>query len=226
VRQNIVRRMFRKASWLLGLIITVTGTYPALAGEYAVLSSGFRIYADRHELLGHVIRLHRGNAFVEMPAAQVLRIEAEELVPETVAEVSPAPAAPPAADPKELVRQAAARHGLPEAFLLSVAAAESGYRQEAVSPKGAVGIMQLMPATARELQADPRDPNQNVDAGARYLRWLLLKYLDDPYQVRKALAAYNAGPAAVDRYGGVPPYTETLRFIERVLSQHRRPHQP
>jgi soluble lytic murein transglycosylase-like protein len=81
--------------------------------------------------------------------------------------------------------------------------------------------MQLMPGTAKELQADPQDPEQNVDAGARYLRWLLLKYLNDPYQVRKALAAYNAGPGAVERYGGIPPYRETLRFIERVLSQRR-----
>jgi len=218
--------MFRKASCLLALMIATVGAYPALAGEYAVLSSGFRIYADRHERNGQVVRLHHGDAFVEVPAAQVLRIEAEEPVSEPATEVFPAPATSAAADPKELVRQAAARHGLPEAFLLSVAAAESGYRQEAVSPKGAVGIMQLMPATARELQADPRDPIQNVDAGARYLRSLLLKYLDDPYQVRKALAAYNAGPGAVDRYGGVPPYTETLRFIERVLSQHRRPREP
>ncbi|MCL6545590.1 MAG: lytic transglycosylase domain-containing protein [Bryobacteraceae bacterium] len=226
MRQNIVKRMFRKSSCLLGWMAAMAAAYPALAGEYAVLFNGFRIYADRHEQLGHVIRLHHRDAFVEVPAAQVLRIETEEPIPEPAWEVSPAPATPPAADPKELVRQAAARHGLPEAFLLSVAAAESGYRQEAVSPKGSVGIMQLMPATARELQADPRDPNQNVDAGARYLRWLLLKYLDDPYQVRKALAAYNAGPGTVDRYGGVPPYTETLRFIERVLSQQRRAHQP
>jgi len=81
----------------------------------------------------------------------------------------------------------------------SVAKAESGFRADAVSPKGAVGIMQLMPATARKLGADPTDPRQNVEAGTRYLSELLLKYKDDPYQVRKALAAYNAGPGAVER---------------------------
>jgi soluble lytic murein transglycosylase-like protein len=76
-----------------------------------------------------------------------------------------------------------------------------------------------MPATARELGADPSDPQQNVDAGTRYLATLLLKYQNDPYQVRKALAAYNAGPGAVDRYQGVPPYRETVQYVERVIQQ-------
>ena len=80
------------------------------------------------------------------------------------------------------------RNGLPPELLHSIALVESGYRQDAVSPKGAVGIMQLMPQTAKELQADASDAEQNVNAGARYLRQLLLKYMDDPYQVRKALA--------------------------------------
>lgn len=126
-----------------------------------------------------------------------------------------------AVDPRELVTQAAVRNGLPPEFVHSVAQVESGYRQDAVSPKGAIGIMQLMPQTAKELEADPSDAEQNVDAGARYLRALLLKYLDDPYQVRKALAAYNAGPAAVDRYGGIPPYLETQQFVRRVLERYR-----
>jgi soluble lytic murein transglycosylase-like protein len=96
---------------------------------------------------------------------------------------------------------------------------ESGYDPAAVSPKGAIGIMQLMPQTARQLGADPRDPRQNVDAGARYLVELLRKYQDDDYQVRKALAAYNAGPKAVERYQGVPPYRETMDYVRRVIRQ-------
>jgi soluble lytic murein transglycosylase-like protein len=192
--------------------------HPAWPGEYAVLTSGFRIYAERHERERDVVRLYQGTSTLEIPASLVTAFEPGEPAP-----APPDFPAPPQAkaDPKELIRRAAARHGLPEEFLLSVAAAESGFRQDAVSPKGAVGLMQLMPGTAKELQADPQDPEQNVDAGARYLRWLLLKYLNDPYQVRKALAAYNAGPGAVERYGGIPPYRETLRFIERVLSQRR-----
>jgi soluble lytic murein transglycosylase-like protein len=149
-------------------------------------------------------------------------------VDDYVAPPSPPPAAVPVApparpvDPRELVTRAAVRNGLPPEFLHSIAVVESGYRQDAVSPKGAIGIMQLMPQTARDLQADPSDAEQNVNAGARYLRQLLLKYMDDPYQVRKALAAYNAGPAAVDRYGGVPPYGETQRYVQRVLEVRRQ----
>jgi soluble lytic murein transglycosylase-like protein len=120
-------------------------------------------------------------------------------------------------DPKELVTQAALRHGLPPDLVHSVAQVESGHRQDVVSPKGAIGLMQLMPQTARELQVDPSNPEQNADAGARYLRELLLRYLNDPYQLRKALAAYNAGPAAVDRYKGIPPYPETINYIRKVL---------
>jgi soluble lytic murein transglycosylase-like protein len=93
---------------------------------------------------------------------------------------------------------------------------------DAVSPKGAIGIMQLMPGTARELSADPHHPEQNVDAGVRYLRDLLLKYQDHPDQVRLALAAYNAGPGAVDRYNGIPPYRETVEYLRKVLDRYQK----
>jgi soluble lytic murein transglycosylase-like protein len=95
--------------------------------------------------------------------------------------------------------------------------AESGFQPDAISPKGAIGLMQLMPGTARQLGADPKDPHQNADAGAEYLRELLAKYEADPDQVLLALAAYNAGPGAVERYHGVPPYRETREYILRVL---------
>jgi soluble lytic murein transglycosylase-like protein len=103
---------------------------------------------------------------------------------------------------------------LPLAFVDSVARVESAFRSDAVSPKGAIGVMQLMPGTAREMDADPNDPAQNIDAGVRLLRDLLVKYDGD---VIKALAAYNAGPGAVERYGGVPPYPETQHYVDRVL---------
>ncbi len=104
----------------------------------------------------------------------------------------------------------------------SVARAESNYHQNAVSPKGAIGLMQLMPGTAAALNADPLDPAQNADAGARYLRDLLEKYQNDPHQVSKAVAAYNAGPAAVDKYHGIPPYAETIQYVNRVLKQYQK----
>ena len=91
-----------------------------------------------------------------------------------------------------------------------------------MSSKGAIGVMQLMPATARELGADPHNLDENIDAGTRYLTDLLLKYQNDPYQVRKALAAYNAGPAAVDRHNGIPPYPETQRYVKKVIEQYRK----
>jgi soluble lytic murein transglycosylase-like protein len=109
------------------------------------------------------------------------------------------------------------RYGLPPAFVHSVAQAESDYQPSALSPKGAIGVMQLMPGTARQLEADPKDPAQNIDAGTRLLRELLLKYQDTANGVRRALAAYNAGAAAVDRFGGVPPFPETQSYVERVI---------
>lgn len=195
----------------------------AMAGEYAVLASGFRLYAERHEEVGDLVRLHLKDGSIELPTGQIRGFEAEEYVPPPP---PPAPAASapvqPQQDPAELIEQAALRNGLPPEFVHSVAKVESGLRPDAVSLKGAVGVMQLMPSTAKELGADPRNVEQNVEAGAKYLRDLLLKYQDDPYQVRKALAGYNAGPAAVDRYNGIPPYPETRRYVERVLRLYQR----
>ncbi len=185
----------------------------ALAGEYAVFASGATLRIDRHESEGANVRLYLNGGTMEFPAAQLTRIDPEEAS-------TPAPEAAPAApapSPVELIEQAARRYGLPAAFVHSVARAESNLQPGAVSPKGAIGIMQLMPDTARLLGADPTDPSQNVDAGARYLRDLLLKYDGSTF---KALAAYNAGPGAVERYHGLPPYPETLQYIQRVLRQY------
>jgi soluble lytic murein transglycosylase-like protein len=99
---------------------------------------------------------------------------------------------------------------------------ESAYRQDAISPKGAIGMMQLMPATAAALNADPYDPEQNVEAGTRHLRDLLVKYKDYPDQVKRALAAYNAGPGAVDKYNGIPPYRETQMYVNRIVERYRK----
>jgi soluble lytic murein transglycosylase-like protein len=117
---------------------------------------------------------------------------------------------------------AAKKVRIPDAFIRSVMKAESGFHADAVSPKGAIGLMQLMPGTAQELGVDAKNPHQNVEGGAEYLRELLAKYEDDPNQVLLALAAYNAGPAAVDRYHGVPPYRETREYILRVLKDWDR----
>lgn len=191
-----------------------------------MLTSGLRLHVDRHEESGGMLRLYRGEAVTEVPLAMVTAFEPDELAPPVspppAAEHSPAPAQPvaqpaPVVDPRTLVREAAARAGLPAAFVESVAKTESGFDPAAVSPKGAVGVMQLMPATAKALGADANNPEQNIDAGARLLRELLLKYDGD---VVKALAAYNAGEPAVDRYQGVPPYPETQHYVNTVVNTY------
>ena len=122
----------------------------------------------------------------------------------------------PAAEIDRLVAGAATRASLDENVLRGVMSQESGFRPCAVSPKGAMGLMQLMPATARQFDVkDPFDPGQNVDAGARFLKELLGRYSGD---LTLALGAYNAGPAKVDAAGGVPPISETQEYIKKILS--------
>jgi len=99
----------------------------------------------------------------------------------------------------------------------SIAEVESGMKKSAVRHKGAIGVMQLMPGTARQLGVDPQDVAQNIEGGTRYLKELLIRYQNSPYQVALALAAYNAGPGAVQRYQGVPPYVETQKYVRKVL---------
>jgi soluble lytic murein transglycosylase-like protein len=190
----------------------------AFAGEYAVLASGSRLHVDHHEIDGTRIRLYYGTGYVEMAAADVRSFEAEE---PAAAELPVVPAQAPAVvgepvrvpSPRELADAAADKYDLPRQLVRSVMDAESGFQPQAVSPKGAIGLMQLMPQTARELGVDPYDPAQNVEAGVRYLRDLLDRY---DWRLWHALAAYNAGPAAVDKYGFVPPYRETINYVIRI----------
>lgn len=209
---------------VLRLLLVLTASLPLMAGEYAVFASGARIQADRHERVGNTIRLFHGAGVSEVPASAIVDFEVIEdvLVPmptpvERVA-IAPQPVVPPSTKPSDLIREAALRAGLPPEFVASVAKVESGLRPDSISPKGAIGVMQLMPATAKSLGADPNDVAQNIDAGARLLRDLLLKYDGD---VVKALAAYNAGPGAVARYRGLPPFDETRRYVNKVIGEYQ-----
>jgi soluble lytic murein transglycosylase-like protein len=218
-----------RANVFLASLVFMVAALPALAGEYAVLASGRRIYADRHELSGDLVRLYNKNGVTELPASVVEAFEVEDYVPPPAApapEPQPSsgskPPEPKTQDPKTLIRAAAQRSDAPPAFgtlMQSVAKVESGFNPKAVSPKGAIGVMQLMPDTARRLGADPHDTEQNIDAGAKLLRELLQKYDGD---VVKALAAYNAGEAAVDRFQGVPPYSETQHYVNKVVRDYIR----
>jgi soluble lytic murein transglycosylase-like protein len=212
-----------RAATLSLCFLTVTGS--AWAGEYIVLANGFRIHAASHTLAGAVLRIQTADGAIEIPAGSVKGFEQEDYVAPAVsaalaAQKAPFEAPKAALSPQELITKAAQEAGLPPEIVHSVARAESGYHTDAVSPKGAIGLMQLMPATAAELNANPYDPSQNAEAGARYLRDLLVKYQSDPHQVTKAIAAYNAGPGAVDKYNGIPPYRETIEYVQRVLAEY------
>jgi soluble lytic murein transglycosylase-like protein len=213
----------------LGLILLAAASVAALpAEEYAVFSSGARLRVDRHESVDGKMRLYLSDGYMELDLSRIQRFEPSEeesppAQPPSAPAPSPAPAVPAAPDaassPRDLADAAADKYGIPRKLVRLVMEAESGSRQDAVSPKGAVGLMQLMPATAQALGADPADPVQNVDAGARYLRDLLQKY---DGLLWHALAAYNAGPAAVDKYNGIPPYNETILYVKKIDRQYRQ----
>jgi soluble lytic murein transglycosylase-like protein len=121
-------------------------------------------------------------------------------------------------DPTRIIRAAARKHNVSAALVKSIVAAESAFDANAISRCGAIGLMQLMPVIARHYGADPLIPEQNIDAGTRYLATLIEKYAVHPDGLHRAIAAYNAGPTIVDRYQGIPPYKQTREYVERVLS--------
>jgi soluble lytic murein transglycosylase-like protein len=205
----------------LRTVLAILATIPSLyCAEFALLQSGHRIAIERHEVDGEEYVLYSSGGGVTRLARQMVSdFEAlpEEPKPVAVAEEVRGVAAKPAGTTRELIDKAARRNGLPEHFVHSVVAAESAYNERAVSPKGAMGLMQLMPGTAKTYGVDPQDPSQNIEGGVAYLRDLLVKYNGD---ANLALAAYNAGPGAVQKYNGVPPYRETQNYVSKVLNQY------
>lgn len=133
--------------------------------------------------------------------------------------ISPPESAPPMrAAPEDIVRfiqESSVRHAIPSSIVEAVAWQESRFNHAAVSPKGARGVMQLLPTTASDLGVDPADLRGNIDGGAAYLAQQLRRFGD----VKLALAAYNAGPKAVERYGGVPPYAETQSYVRAIMAR-------
>jgi soluble lytic murein transglycosylase-like protein len=198
----------------VGLALLAMGVAPLVAEQRVVLKTGYTLHAVSSERVGDHIRLHTANSGVtELPFALV---EAIEELP-TVVEELPAELVAAELTIDEVVAAQSALNGLHPELLYSVIQTESNFDPAAISRKGAIGLMQLMPATAADLQVDPYNPAQNVQGGAAYLRFLLDRYAGKKDQLIRAIAAYNAGPAAVDRYDGVPPYRETQEYVRRVL---------
>ena len=117
-----------------------------------------------------------------------------------------------------MIHAAAAKHNVPAAFVKSIMAAESNFYPDAVSNKGAIGLMQLMQQTAEQFGVDPTIPAENIDGGTRYLSILMRRYQKSRDWLRRTIAAYNAGPRMVDKYRGVPPFRETRTYVARVLT--------
>jgi soluble lytic murein transglycosylase-like protein len=187
---------------------------PLFGRETVCLTNGFCLEADSHVVRDQTLIVQRGRGSMEFPAGQV-----EHIAPLPPLADSQIPAAQTPETTEDLLVRVALEQGLEPEFVRSVARAESGFRQDAVSVKGAVGLMQLMPATASALGVNAKLAEQNAQGGAKFLRELLIRYRGD---ATLALAAYNAGPGAVDRYKGVPPYLETRRYIVKVLREYAR----
>lgn len=210
------------AACLLPLGFMVLFFAPSLhAAELANLRNGFSLRHDHHEVVGSTTRLYMGASptagYVDVPTDQ---IEGYELAPPDPAESDTPVPQTKSADLKAIVAEVSAQNRIDSDFIASVIAAESANNPRAVSPKGAQGLMQLMPGTASKLGVkDSFDPEQNVDGGVRYLRQLLEQY---HFDVAKALAAYNAGPGRVQQYHGVPPYRETHVYVARIIKDYNR----
>ena len=215
---------------IAGLVLAACAT--SSAADLAVLRNGNSIRHERKEVLGAVTRLYLGasnEGYIEIPTDQIEHFE-KDTAPVPIPAV-PAVQRSTIASPQrqealtrealnQMVSGAGERHQIDPDFIRSVIKAESGFHQNAVSRKGARGLMQLMPGTASQLGvANPFDPNSNVEGGTKYLRDLLEKY---NFDVNKALAAYNAGPKRVDQYHGVPPYFETQAYISRIIRDFNR----
>ncbi len=197
---------------------------PIWSAEQVLLRTGFAIRCESHTSDGETVFLQTGSGVVSIKASEIAGFELEEVFAQPILALTISTAEIPKSQPvlttKELIDNAARTYGIPASFIHSVVQAESGYNVNALSPKGAIGLMQLMPATAKSLGADPNDPKQNVEAGVRHLTDLLFRFKDDPEQLRKTLAAYNAGLGAVEKYNGVPPYQETQLYVEKILNRY------
>jgi soluble lytic murein transglycosylase-like protein len=203
-----------------GLLLTaaaaLTLSPAARALQRVTLRNGFSYDCARQQPLADGrIRLFLdadSSSYIDLPAAEIASVAA-------LPDPPPPPPAPAAADVPTLLARAGAQHDIDVDLLASIVHAESDGRPSAVSRTGAQGLMQLMPQTARSLGVnDSFRPDQNINGGTAYLDALLTRYHNN---LALALAAYNAGPAAVDRYHGIPPFRETRAYVARVMTEFK-----
>jgi soluble lytic murein transglycosylase-like protein len=216
-RSTILLDMRLLCKFGITIAVLALASLSASSAEVAILRNGFSIRHQRHEPREAVTRLYfveSPSSYVEVPTEDIVRFEVEELPP------APALKPTPSATLEDMVSAASSSNHLDPDLIMTLIGAESGFNANAVSPKGARGLMQLMPQTAARLGVgDPLDPVANVQGGTRYLRELLDRYHND---LTKALAAYNAGPKRVEQYRGVPPYPETQTYVAKVIGDFNR----
>ena len=197
-------RVTRVILFLLALAAFAAGA----RADYFVLRSGARLNVTAYQLVGERYRIQMNGGSAEIAAADVVAIEPEEIF-------IPAPRMPLTQAPYgDMIQSAAKKYSVDADLIFSVIAAESNFNPRAISRRGARGLMQLLPATGTRFGVkDIFDPAQNIDAGTQYLRDLMARYQGD---LVLTLAAYNAGPGAVLRYGRVPPYNETISYVRAI----------
>ena len=204
---RVIRRLIFPALALLSCLAS------ASRAEYVVLRSGQRLIVTGYQIVGDKYRLQMNGGFVEVPVSEVAGIEPEDIFTPIIVPVKPA-ALGANAHFSEFIQSASQRFNVDADLISSVIAIESNYNPQAVSRKNARGLMQLIPGTASRLGVrNIFDPRENIDAGTRYLGELLHRYDND---LILALAAYNAGPQRVQKYGRVPPFPETQSYVRRV----------
>ena len=211
---------------LAGVLLAALAS-TAQAAERVTLSNGFEMSCDHHALVGGRVRLYLSpgeNNYIELRPEEIADFSEVQDLPAHNAQTSARAASQEAklnpADLREMLAEAGHEHNLDVDLLASLVKAESSGNPHAVSRAGAQGLMQLMPATAKDQGVkDSFKPDENVSGGSAYLDELLKHYHEN---LAMALAAYNAGPAAVDRYHGIPPYHETRAYVARVIHEFNR----
>src|ERR1700723_1027167 len=218
-------RMAANAIALFCVVTLALMARPASATDMAVLRNGFSIRHDHRQIMGSTTRLFFSaddSSFTDVPTEEIASYEKDLASPPPAPSAAPVtPTVQKSAPPlpiNEVVNTASATFHLDPDLVNSVIHAESGFNPHAISPKGARGLMQLMPGTANQLGVnDAFDPEANVPGGSRYLRELLQRY---NFDLVKALAAYNAGPERVEQYQGVPPFRETRAYVARIVHEY------